>query len=82
MLIRGFFSTIEAGEKLIEKRKVKSRQIQLVSVESLVPKNHLLRKINKVMDFECIYRLVEEKYSKDIGRPSMPYKRPIKKRVI
>jgi hypothetical protein len=34
------------------------------------------------MDFECIYRVVEEKYSKDIGSPSIPYKRPIKKRVI
>ena len=72
MVIHGFFSTIEVGEKLIERRKDKSRQIQLVSVESLVPKHHLLRKINKVMDFEFIYRLVEEKYSKDICRPSMP----------
>jgi transposase len=70
------------GEKLIEKQKDKSSQIQLVSVESLVPKNHLLRKINKVMDFEFIYRLVEDKYSKDIGRPSIDPKVLVKMVLI
>ena len=82
MLGHGFFGIIKEGEKLIEKRKDKSSQIQLVSVESLVPKNHLLRKINKVMDFDFIYRLVEEKYSKDIGRPSIDPKVLVKMVLI
>lgn len=43
----------------------------MVSVESLVPKHHLLRKINRVMEFDFIYELVVEKYCMDNGRPAV-----------
>lgn len=46
-------------------------QFQLVSAGALVPQNHLLRDIEKVIDFSFIYELVVDKYSKDHGRPSI-----------
>lgn len=49
----------------------KTDQVQLISVEQLVPKNHILRKIDKYIDFNFIYELVEDKYSLDNGRPSI-----------
>ena len=49
----------------------KRSQVQIISVESLVPENHLLRKVDKVIDFGFVYDLVDDKYSKDTGRPSV-----------
>lgn len=51
--------------------KNKSDQIQMISVEQLVPKDHILRKIDKYIDFDFIYDLVEDKYSLNNGRPSI-----------
>lgn len=49
----------------------KLNQVQMVSLEQLVPPEHLLRKIDAAIDFNFIYDLVEEKYSLDNGRPSI-----------
>ena len=46
-------------------------QMQLVSIDQLVPEDHLLRKVDAAIDFNFIYDLVEEKYSPDMGRPSI-----------
>jgi len=46
-------------------------QIQFVSADSLVPENHLLRDIDRAIDFSFIYELVQDKYSQDQGRPSL-----------
>lgn len=51
--------------------KRKTDQIQMISVEQLVPKNHILRKIDKYIDFNFIYDLVENLYCLDNGRPSI-----------
>ena len=40
-------------------------------MDDLVPENHLLRLIDKAIDWTFIYDLVEDKYSPDFGRPSM-----------
>ena len=56
---------------MISKHVKKEPQMQLVSLEQLVPKDHLLRKIDAAIDFDFIYDLVEEKYSPDNGRPSI-----------
>ena len=56
---------------MIEKKNDKRGQVQIISVDSLVPANHLLRKIDKVMDFSFIYELVEDKYCSDNGRPAV-----------
>ena len=46
-------------------------QVQIVSLEELVPQDHLLRKVDAAIDFSFIYDLVEDKYSPDNGRPSI-----------
>ncbi len=49
----------------------KRGQIQMVCIDDLVPKDHLLRKIEKAIDWSFIYELVEDKYSRTNGRPSV-----------
>lgn len=49
----------------------KRGQVQLFCMDDLVPENHLLRLIDKAIDWTFIYDLVEDKYSPDFGRPSM-----------
>lgn len=46
-------------------------QIALVSLDELVPEDHLVRKIEHAMDFSFIYDLVKDTYSEDNGRPSV-----------
>lgn len=49
----------------------KRGQIQLFCMDDMVPQDHLLRMIDKAIDWSFIYELVVEKYSQDNGRPSM-----------
>ena len=49
----------------------KRGQIVMFFMDDMVPKDHLLRKIDKAIDWNFIYDLVAEKYSPDQGRPSM-----------
>jgi len=42
---------------------VTPEKIELISLEALVPQNHLVRKIAKVMDFEFIREVVTPLYS-------------------
>ncbi|WP_143715468.1 transposase, partial [Alkalithermobacter paradoxus] len=46
-------------------------QLVLFTLDELVPSDHLLRKIDKVMNFDFIYELVNDMYSQDKGRPSI-----------
>ena len=41
----------------------------IVDLEALVPKDHLLRKIEKVMDYEWVYERLDPYYCHDNGRP-------------
>ncbi|MDM5225015.1 IS1182 family transposase [Cytobacillus sp. NJ13] len=45
-------------------------QIEMVALDELVPADHLVRKIEAVIDFSFIYDLVKDKYSEK-GRPSI-----------
>ncbi len=45
--------------------------VELVDTESLVPAEHLLRKVDAAVDFNRIYKMVEPLYSEDMGRPSI-----------
>ena len=47
------------------------KQVQLVCIDDLVPEDHLLRIIDKAIDWSFIYDLVADKYSHDNGRPSI-----------
>ena len=46
-------------------------QLQFVCMDDLVPSDHLLRFIDKAIDWSFIYGLVEDKYSAETGRPSI-----------
>ena len=49
----------------------KRDQIQMFCMEDLIPEDHLLRLIDKAIDWNFIYNLVEDKYCHDNGHPSM-----------
>ncbi len=49
----------------------KREQIQSLCMDDMVPQNHLLRIIDKAIDWNFIYDLIVDKYSHDNGRPSM-----------
>lgn len=45
-------------------------QSEIICIDDLVPKEHLLRKIDAAVDFRKIYDIVKDLYCKDNGRPS------------
>ena len=48
------------------------QQIQFITLEDLVPQDHILRKIDRAIDFSFIYEEVEGLYSPyDMGRPGI-----------
>ena len=56
---------------MITNKDKRNYQIQMFSIDELVPKDHLLRKIEAAIDWSFIYDLVKDKYSEDKGRPSI-----------
>ena len=52
-----------------EWRKDARREALIVDIDSLVPKDHLLRKVERVMDYEWIYERLDPYYCHDKGRP-------------
>lgn len=49
----------------------KQTSLEFVSIEQLVPKDHLLRKIDRVIEFEFIREKVKDLYCADNGRPAI-----------
>jgi len=56
---------------LIRKDKTIRQQISMVNLEDLVPDDHLLRIIEKSINFDFIYALVKDLYSEAKERPSI-----------
>ena len=57
---------------MMTRETAKSReQVQLLSLDDLVPPDHLVRKLEAALDWNFIYDMVEDKYSDDVGRPSI-----------
>ena len=56
---------------MISKRQSGRDNMAMVWMEDLVPKEHLLRKIDAAVDFDKLYEMVEDLYSEDKGRPSI-----------
>ena len=46
-------------------------QYEMICLEDMVAKDHILRKIDEAIDFTHIYDIVKEKYCPDNGRPSI-----------
>ena len=53
-----------------ENEKVRT-QMSIVCIDELVPQDHLLRIIDKAIDWSFIYDLVRDTYSDGTGRPSI-----------
>ena len=54
---------------MLRKEKEERYQAEVICMDELVPGDHLLRKIDKVVDFSHIYEIVEDLYCHDNGRP-------------
>jgi transposase len=56
---------------MMTKNQINEReQLEMITIEQLVPKDHLVRKLDAAIDFNFIYPLVEHLYSA-VGRPSI-----------
>ena len=47
------------------------REIQMISIEDLVPQDHIVRDIDRAISLDFIYDEVKDLYSTDTGRPSV-----------
>ncbi|NEX80238.1 IS5/IS1182 family transposase, partial [Bacillus thermocopriae] len=48
---------------LTKNTQVNRDQLEMITLDQLVPENHLVRKIEAAIDFSFIYKLVENMYS-------------------
>lgn len=56
---------------MIKENNSVQQKLEIVYIENLVPENHLLRKIDKHIDFSFIRELTKEYYCLDNGRPGV-----------
>ncbi|MGL4548118.1 MAG: IS5/IS1182 family transposase, partial [Eubacterium aggregans] len=56
---------------LNKEERDKRTQAQIIMMDNLVPQDHILRLVDAAIDFDFIYDLVEDRYSQDVGRPSI-----------
>ena len=57
--------------EVLTKEREQRQAIEMLCTDMLVPENHLLRKIDRAVDFTRIYDFVSELYCEDNGRPSL-----------
>lgn len=53
------------------RRQNKQQEVEIVILEKLIPKDHLLRKIDQSVDFSFIHTLCAPLYCKENGRPAI-----------
>jgi transposase len=56
---------------MLKKAEVSQEEMEFVTIGSLVPDDHLLRKIDRAVDFEFIRERVRHLYCADNGRPAL-----------
>lgn len=56
---------------MIREPRPHQQQLEMVTLEELVPKDHLLRKIDRYIDFSFIYDEVRHLYCENNGRPAV-----------
>ncbi|WP_421779397.1 IS1182 family transposase [Kiloniella litopenaei] len=56
---------------MLKKPSPEQTELEMVTLDSLVPADHLLRKIDSVIDFSFIHDRVADLYSADNGRPAL-----------
>lgn len=52
-----------------EWRKDARRDVVITDIDALAPEDHLLRKIEKVMDYDWLYERLDPYYNHEVGRP-------------
>ena len=67
--LRFWYNNRNGGVFMEQWRKDARSEAIIVDLEALVPQNHLLRKIEKVMDYEWLYERLDPYYCHDNGRP-------------
>ena len=56
---------------MLERQTDERNQVTMLCLEDLVPRDHLLRKIEKAVEWKEIYPMVEQYYCEDNGRPAV-----------
>jgi len=56
---------------MLQRMSGKQQSVELVILEEMIPEDHLLRKIDRVIDFSFIRKLCEPLYCADNGRPAV-----------
>ena len=56
---------------MLRNPEAQQQELEMVSVESLVPSEHLLRKVDRAVDFSFIRDRVKHLYCEDNGRPAL-----------
>ena len=56
---------------MLKQRREKQQQMELVIMEQMIPEDHLLRKVDRAVDFSFIYELCAPLYCADNGRPAI-----------
>ena len=63
--------TRQAVNVMLRDRRERQQQMDLVILEQMIPEDHLLRKIDRVVDFSFIHELCTPPYCSDNGRPAI-----------
>ncbi len=67
---------------MIGRQEYQPTLFSTVNIESFIPKNHLLRKLDSILDFSFVREMTEHLYCSNNGRPSidpeLEYLRPCK----
>jgi len=61
---------LEVMRMLSKHHSIQRDQLEMITVDQLVPANHLVRKMEASIDFTFIYDSVKDMYS-EVGRPSI-----------
>jgi transposase len=56
---------------LTRNQKDNRNNVMIIDMDRLVPKDHLLRKVEKTISFDFIYDAVKNLYADEVGRPSI-----------
>lgn len=57
----------------MKRKKINRDAVELISTDDFVPKDHVLRKIDKAVAFDKIYTLVEPVYCEDNGKSAVDW---------
>jgi transposase len=57
---------------MLKSKEMSQNEYEFISIDELVPENHLLRLIDKQIDLSFILEKIQSYYSEDNGRPTDP----------